>query len=179
MKDAIPSVARSRRNSSGHVAYGRSGRKRVRSWCRHTSGVIPGANSLFNASSLTRTGDPQLRRLLLYPTELWTRVGMIGFEPTISCSQRRPAPFPPGIKRDHLSQQFLNGQENCRVSVVIPFSLMLPSNRAFCKLQGVVQGVASFYRTRTEMLSTWHGKAGSASTAIALICMTVGSGKRT
>ena len=51
------------------------------------------------ASRLTRTADPQLRRLLLYPTELWTRVGMSGFEPPHSCSQSGPGK----VSRDILS----------------------------------------------------------------------------
>jgi len=83
---------------------------------------------------------------------------MSGFETPLSFSQRRPAPFPPGIKRNHLSQQFLTGQEKCRVSAVIPFSLMLPGNQAFFKLQGVVQGVASFQRFAPECSALGTGK---------------------
>jgi hypothetical protein len=63
------------------------------------------------ASSLTRTGDPQLRRLLLYPTELWTRIGMVGFEPTISCSQSGPGIVSRSLAKAHPVSFFLAGEE--------------------------------------------------------------------
>src|SRR3989304_2363989 len=54
--------------------------------------------SAAGAPGPTRTGDPQLRRLLLYPTELqaritpsWGRIGATGFEPATPCAQGRCA----------------------------------------------------------------------------------------
>ena len=90
------------------------------------------------ASSPTRTGDPQLRRLLLYPAELWTQIGMSGFEPSLSCSQNGPCK---GINRNHAMSS-----PECKPPVV---NNQTDVRRSY-RLPSCAQGTPSCFRVCTD-----------------------------
>ena len=74
------------------------------------------------ASGGIRTPDPRLRRPLLYPTELLTRlVGMTGFEPATSCSQSRRATklryIPVSAKRTNHNEYYTHPARRCQESI--------------------------------------------------------------
>ena len=86
----------------------------------NTGEKAPFSVALFLANSLqrkdesnpARTGDLRLRRPLLYPAELWTQIGLAGFEPAKSCSQskrRRPLDHNP-----YMVAIIMNMEDHCQ-----------------------------------------------------------------